>query len=98
MAGMAVGCCRTGYRRLRGGWSGLRPPRNDAFALVVHALRRVPSHSDSSCGEGLGPGQTFFSSGSSSSEIIRMLWRAVPSGMPAQWVRKVRWFTPNSSQ
>ena len=45
-----------------------------------------------------GAAQTFFSSGSSSSEIIRMLERAVPSGMPAQWVRKVRWFTPNSSQ
>ena len=77
-----------------------RPPSTaDRFVPpIAHDLRRVPSHSDSTGGEALPTGQTFFSSGSSSSEIIRMLCRATLRGMPAQWVRKVRWFTPNSSQ
>ena len=44
------------------------------------------------------PGQSFLSSGSSSSEMSRMLDSAVGSGMPAQWVRKMRWLTPSSSK
>ena len=44
------------------------------------------------------PGQSFLSSGSSSSEMRRMLDSAVGSGIPAQWVRKMRWLTPRSSK
>ena len=44
------------------------------------------------------PGQSFLSSGSSSSEMSRMLDSAVGSGIPAQWVRKMRWLTPRSSK
>lgn len=42
--------------------------------------------------------QIFLSSGMSSSEIIRMLWSAVESGIPAQCVRMMRWLMPTSSQ
>ena len=83
-----------GETTLRGTHARLRLTESSAFATrlsrrqsaVVEA--RLLGHSD----------QSFPSSGSSSSEMSRMLDSAVGSGIPAQWVRKMRWLTPRSSK
>ena len=67
--------------------------RGRAVAAATERVRALNSQSG-----GITGGETRRNAGKSSSLISRMLDSAWPTGMPLQWVRKIRKFAPASSQ
>ena len=80
--------------RIDGGTGARTPRRPDAVHRAARGVRgRHPGEVPGS----IGARYRLRSAGSRSSEMSRMLESATGSGIPAQWVRKMRWLTPSSS-